>query len=164
MPRQQVQLVQLLLIFSCCPPQLHLRLGLDCGALTSARPPLPPRPPAMASRISLRMQVRHRFAHAAIFTLIFAIGETDRWDHAWVKNMESLSLCVYTQPSCFYSWCVTSCSKRSSASGSSGKLQGCSTCSIAWPGPPPPPQPSALHSITKICRFPWRFWRSVTGL
>nr|XP_015815049.2 transcription factor EB isoform X1 [Nothobranchius furzeri] len=31
--------------------------GLDCGALTSARPPLPPRPPAMASRIGLRMQL-----------------------------------------------------------------------------------------------------------
>ncbi|XP_029682969.1 transcription factor EB isoform X2 [Takifugu rubripes] len=37
--------------------QLHLPLGLDCGALTSARPPLPPRPPAMASRIGLRMQL-----------------------------------------------------------------------------------------------------------
>uniref|UniRef100_A0A3P9MC45 Transcription factor EB n=1 Tax=Oryzias latipes TaxID=8090 RepID=A0A3P9MC45_ORYLA len=41
---------------------LHLRkfkqpLGLDCGALTSARPPLPPRPSAMASRIGLRMQL-----------------------------------------------------------------------------------------------------------
>ncbi|XP_067360395.1 transcription factor EB isoform X2 [Channa argus] len=32
-------------------------LGLDCGTLTSARPPLPPRPPAMASRIGLRMQL-----------------------------------------------------------------------------------------------------------
>lgn len=40
-------------------PKLPLPLGLDCGALTSARPPLPPRPPAMASRIGLRMQVRH---------------------------------------------------------------------------------------------------------
>lgn len=41
------------------PPQLPLPLGLDCAALTSARPPLPPRPPAMASRIGLRMQVQH---------------------------------------------------------------------------------------------------------
>ncbi|XP_055078162.1 transcription factor EB isoform X2 [Periophthalmus magnuspinnatus] len=32
-------------------------LGLDGGALTSARPPLPPRAPAMASRIGLRMQL-----------------------------------------------------------------------------------------------------------
>ncbi|KAM6928190.1 transcription factor EB isoform 2-T2 [Xenentodon cancila] len=37
--------------------QLHSPLGLDCGALTSARPPLPPRPSAMASRIGLRMQL-----------------------------------------------------------------------------------------------------------
>ncbi|KAM7401900.1 hypothetical protein PAMP_017177 [Pampus punctatissimus] len=37
--------------------ELLLPLGLDCGALTSARPPLPPRPPAMASRIGLRMQL-----------------------------------------------------------------------------------------------------------
>ncbi|KAG7238317.1 hypothetical protein INR49_031028 [Caranx melampygus] len=37
--------------------ELPLPLGLDCGALTSARPPLPPRPPAMASRIGLRMQL-----------------------------------------------------------------------------------------------------------
>lgn len=65
---------------------------------------------------------------------------------------------------CFSSWCVTSCSKRSSVSGSSNKMWGCSTCSIAWLGPPPPPQPSARHSITKICRFPSRFWRSVTAL
>ncbi|XP_019942471.1 transcription factor EB isoform X2 [Paralichthys olivaceus] len=36
---------------------LRLPLGLDCGALTPARPPLPPRPPAMASRIGLRMQL-----------------------------------------------------------------------------------------------------------
>uniref|UniRef100_A0A8C7WM03 Transcription factor EB n=1 Tax=Oryzias sinensis TaxID=183150 RepID=A0A8C7WM03_9TELE len=41
---------------------LHLRkfkqpLGLDCGALTSARPPLPPRPSAMATRTGLRMQL-----------------------------------------------------------------------------------------------------------
>ena len=42
------------------PPQFPLPLGLDCGALTSARPPLPPRPPAMASRIGLRMQVQNR--------------------------------------------------------------------------------------------------------
>ncbi|KAM3621747.1 uncharacterized protein V6R79_015382 [Siganus canaliculatus] len=35
--------------------ELPLPIGLDCGALTSARPPLPPRPPAMASRIGLRM-------------------------------------------------------------------------------------------------------------
>lgn len=47
-------------------PQRPLPLGLDCGALTSARPPLPPRPPAMASRIGLRMQVRNltHFQHA----------------------------------------------------------------------------------------------------
>lgn len=38
-------------------------LGLDCGALTSARPPLPPRPPAMASRIGLRMQVKQTTLH-----------------------------------------------------------------------------------------------------
>lgn len=43
--------------FFSLSPQLPLPLGLDCGALTSARPPLPPRPPAMASRIGLRMQV-----------------------------------------------------------------------------------------------------------
>ncbi|XP_026203843.1 transcription factor EB isoform X3 [Anabas testudineus] len=36
---------------------LPLPLGLDCGTLTSARPPLPPRPTAMASRIGLRMQL-----------------------------------------------------------------------------------------------------------
>ncbi|XP_030229861.1 transcription factor EB isoform X3 [Gadus morhua] len=36
---------------------VSLSLGLDCGALTSARPPIPPRPPAMASRIGLRMQL-----------------------------------------------------------------------------------------------------------
>lgn len=41
--------------------QVPLPLGLDCGALTSARPPLPPRPPAMASRIGLRMQVRNAY-------------------------------------------------------------------------------------------------------
>lgn len=48
-----------------CPPQLPLPLGLDCGALTSARPPLPPRPPAMASRIGLRMQVQHNHTPAS---------------------------------------------------------------------------------------------------
>ncbi|XP_018541361.1 transcription factor EB isoform X2 [Lates calcarifer] len=43
--------------------QLLLPLGLDCGALTSARPPLPPRPPAMASRIGLRMQLMRDQLH-----------------------------------------------------------------------------------------------------
>uniref|UniRef100_A0A8C7FSN1 Transcription factor EB n=2 Tax=Oncorhynchus kisutch TaxID=8019 RepID=A0A8C7FSN1_ONCKI len=37
--------------------RLPLSLGLDCGASASARPPLPPRPPAMASRVGLRLQL-----------------------------------------------------------------------------------------------------------
>ncbi|XP_052382816.1 transcription factor EB-like isoform X2 [Oncorhynchus keta] len=37
--------------------ELPHSLGLDCSASASARPPLPPRPPAMASRIGLRLQL-----------------------------------------------------------------------------------------------------------
>lgn len=68
-------------IFSFPPPslfllQLPLPLGLDCGALTSARPPLPPRPSAMASRIGLRMQVQHNLPpfskqHAGVLLAIY---------------------------------------------------------------------------------------------
>lgn len=80
----------------------------------------------------------------------------------WSNCEEHRRFCNETSEHCFSSWCVTSCSKRSSVRGSSSRMQRCSTCSIAWLGHLPPAQPSAPHSITKTCRFPLRFWRLVS--
>lgn len=78
---------------------------------------------------------------------------------------DCVCVCVYL---CVFSWCETVSSKRSSASGSSSSnssnssisMHLCSlTCSTAWRARQPPPLLLAPHSITRACRFQWRFLR-----